>query len=109
MSASVAAGAIVTFCSSESCADFSWNVRRGRAEHDLVAVAQDVLAHPLAAQERAVQAAEIAEQEAPVGLADDLRVLLGDDAVEDLQRVVGVAADGVDRRRARTRAAGRCR
>ena len=53
--------------------------------------------HALAAQERAVEAAEVAEQEAPVRLADDLRVLLGDDAVEDLDRVVGVAADGVDR------------
>ena len=59
-------------------------------------VVQDVLADALAAQERAVQAAEIAEQEAPVGLADDLGVLLGDDAVEDLERVVGVAPDRVD-------------
>ena len=87
---------MVTFCSSESAADRSWKVRRGRAERDLVAVDQDVLVHALAAQERAVQAAEVAEQEPPVGLADDLRVLLGDDAVEDLQRVVGVPADGVD-------------
>ena len=44
----------------------------------------------------AVQAAQVAEQEAPVGLAEDLGVLLGDDPVEDLHRVVGVAPDGGD-------------
>ena len=69
----------------------------GRAEHDLVAVAEHVLADPLAAQERAVEAAEIAEQEVTVGLPDDLGVLLGHDAVQDLQRVVGMTTDRVDR------------
>ncbi len=96
MSASVAEGAIVTFCEQRVLRRLLLEGQRGRAEGDLVAVAQDVLVHALAAQERPVQAAEVTKQKAPVGLADDLRVLLGDDAIEDLQRVVGVPADGVD-------------
>ena len=50
----------------------------------------------LAAQERPVQAAEIAEKIAAVGLAHDLGVLLRDDAVENLERVVGMTPDRVD-------------
>ena len=69
---------------------------------------QDVLADALAAQERAVQAAEIAEQVAAVGLAHDLGVLLGDDAVEDLERVVGMTPDRVDGAELELASADRC-
>ena len=75
---------------------FFLKCQAGRTEHDLVVFLQDVLVHALAAQERSVQAAEIAEQVAPVGLAHDLGVLLGDDAVENLERVVGMAPDRID-------------
>ena len=97
MSASVTDGAMVTFCSSESCADFSWNVSEVDPSMISSPFAQDVLVHALAVKERPVQAAEVAEEVASVRLAQHLRVLLGDDPIEDLQRVVGVAADGVDR------------
>ena len=39
----------------------------GRAHHELVAVAEVVIADALAAQERAVERAQIAQQEAAVG------------------------------------------
>jgi len=67
-----------------------------RPEHHLVAVVEQLLAHPFAAQERPVHAPEIAEQELAVGLAHDLGVLLGHDAVQDLKRVVGMATNGID-------------
>jgi hypothetical protein len=69
----------------------------GRAHGDLVAVGQVVLADALAAQERAVQRPQVAQQEAPVAGALDLRVLLRDDPIEDLDRVVRVPAQGVER------------
>ena len=67
-----------------------------RAHRELVAVAEVVVADPLAAHERAVQRAQVAQQVAPVGRALDLRVLLRDDAIEDLDRVVGMPADRVE-------------
>src|SRR6185369_5127094 len=67
----------------------------GRTQHDLVVFLQNVLVYALAAQERSVQAPEITEEIAAVGLPHDLRMLLGDDAVEDLERVVRMAPDGV--------------
>jgi hypothetical protein len=69
----------------------------GRPHRDLVAVGQDVVADALAADEGAVQRAQVAQQEAAVGAALDLRVLLRDDPVEDLDRVVRMAADRVER------------
>src|SRR6185312_1272627 len=69
-----------------------------RAEHQLVAVLEHDLADARAAYISAVQRAEIAQQEAAVTAAKNLRVLLRDDAVENLDRIVGMAADGVDRR-----------
>ena len=54
-----------------------------------------MLTDALAAQERSVQAAEITEKIVAVGLAHDLGVLLRDDAVEDLKRVVGMTPDRV--------------
>ena len=77
-------------------AGFSWNIRRVEPSMISSPSLQEVLADALAAQERAVQAAEIAEQVAAVGLAQDLGVLLRDDAVEDLERVVGMAPDRVE-------------
>ena len=74
----------------------SWKVRVVEPSMISSPSLQHVLAHALAAQERAVQAAEVAEQETAVRLPHDLRVLLGDDAVQDLQRVVGVPPDRVD-------------
>ena len=67
-----------------------------RAHGDLVAVEQEALRDAFAAQERAVQRAQIAQQEAAVGGALNLCVVLGDDAIEDLDRVFGMAADRVE-------------
>ncbi len=60
-------------------------------------MAQDVLGDARAADVRAVQGAEVAQEEPPVGVPLDLAVLLRDDPVEDLDRVVGVAPDRVER------------
>ncbi len=68
-----------------------------RAHRELVAVVQVVVPDALAAQERPVQRLEIAQHEAAVGGPLDLRVLLRDDPIEDLDRVVGMAADRVER------------
>ena len=68
-----------------------------RAERDLVAVLeQHLAAHALAVDVRAVQAAEIAKDEAAVADLDDA-VLLRDDLVEELDGVVRVPAEAVDR------------
>jgi hypothetical protein len=56
-----------------------------------------VIAYPLILHERAIQAAEISVQEMSVRLADDLRVLLGHDSVQDLDSVMRMPADGSDR------------
>ena len=66
----------------------------GAAQGQLVALAEQVLADPLAAEEGAVEAAEIAVEEGAAGLADDLGMFLRHDPVEDLHHVVGVTADG---------------
>ena len=97
MSASVTDGAMVTFCKQRVLSRLFVEGQRRRPQHNLVALAQQVLVHPLAVQKRPVQAAEVPEEKAAVGLAQHLRVLLGDDPIENLQRVVGVTADGVDR------------
>ena len=68
----------------------------GRAHRELVAVGEEVVGDALAAHERAVERAQVAQQEAAVGGALDLRVLLRDDPIEDLDRVVGMAADRVE-------------
>ena len=68
-----------------------------RAERDLVAVLEQRLAaDALAVDVRAVEAAEVAQDEAPVALLEDA-VLLRDDLVEELDRVVRVAPEAVDR------------
>ena len=69
----------------------------GRAHRELVAVGQVVVGDALAAHERAVERAQVAQQVPAVGGALDLRVLLRDDPIEDLDRVVGMAADRVER------------
>ena len=68
------------------------------AERDLVAVLEHSLAaNALAVDVGAVQAAEIAQDELLAALLDDA-VLFGDDLVEQLDGVVGVAAERVDGR-----------
>jgi len=52
--------------------------------------------HPLAVDVGAVQAPQIAEEKADVPQLDDA-VLLGDDLVEELDRVVGVTPEAVER------------
>ena len=69
----------------------------GRAQGDLVPFFQDSIGQAFALEEGAVQAAEIAKQEGPVTLANDLGVFLGHDTVQDLHRVVRMPPDGVDR------------
>ena len=63
-------------------------------EYDLIAFDEDALTDALVFEERAVQTAEVAVEEMPIRLADDLRMSLGNDAVEDLDDVVGMAPDG---------------
>ena len=66
-----------------------------RAERDLVAVLeQHLAAHALAVDVGAVQAAEVAQDEPAVADLDDA-VLLRDDLVEELDRVVRVAPEAV--------------
>src|SRR5262249_31207107 len=67
-----------------------------RPQRDLVAVDEDLLVHALAADVGAVQRSQVAEEELVLRRTLDLRMLLGDDAVEDLDGVVGVAPDGVE-------------
>lgn len=70
--------------------------RAGRPKRDLVAVAEHHLAaDPLAVDVRAVERAEIAQDHAPVPLLEDA-VLLRDDLVEELDRVVRVTPEAVD-------------
>ena len=64
------------------------------AQHDFVAFGEDAFIDALILEERAVQTAEVAVEEVAVGLADDLRMFLGNDAVEDLDDVVGMATNG---------------
>ena len=56
----------------------------GRAQRDLVAVLEQVRLDAFVADEGAVEAAQVTEQEPSVRGEDDLHVLLGDDSVEDL-------------------------
>ena len=68
-----------------------------RAERDLVAMLeQHLAAHALAVDVRSVQAAEVAQDEAPFANLDDA-VLLRDDLVEELDGVVRVTPEAVDR------------
>ena len=68
-----------------------------RAQRDLVAVAHHLFAaDALTVDLGAVQAAEIAEHEPAVALLEDA-VLLRDDLVEQLDRVVRVTTEAVDR------------
>jgi hypothetical protein len=68
-----------------------------RPHRDLVTILQIVLADALAPEERAVQRPQVAQQEPAVARALDLRVFLRDDPIEDLDRVVGMPAQGVER------------
>src|SRR5579862_9474336 len=71
--------------------------RPGGAERDLVSVAQKLFAaNPLAVDVGPVQAPEVAEDELAFPLLEDA-VLLRDDLVEELDGVVGVAPQAVDR------------
>ena len=56
-----------------------------------------MIGHALAAHERAVQRPQIAQQVAAIRRPLDLGVLLRDDPIQDLDRVVGVAPDRVER------------
>jgi hypothetical protein len=67
-----------------------------RAHRELVAVVQVVVRDPLAPHERPVERPQVAQQEPPIRRALDLRVLLRDDPVEDLDGVVRVPADRVE-------------
>src|SRR5690606_4349856 len=68
----------------------------GGAEGDLVAVAERHLsADALAVDVGAVEAAEVAQHEPALALLEDA-VLLRDDLVEQLDRIVGVPAQAVD-------------
>ena len=67
-----------------------------RAEHDLVAVLEHVLGDALAATYVPFSEPRSRSRKRPSPPAEDLRVLLGDDAIEDLDRVVGMAADRVE-------------
>jgi hypothetical protein len=96
---SVRPGAIVTRWSGSLLAGLVDEHDAGRAHHDLVAVGEVVLADPLAAHERAVERPQVAQQEPPIAGALDLRVLLRDDPIEDLDRVVRGAGRGVERRK----------
>src|SRR5262249_40509170 len=69
----------------------------GRSERDLLALEEHPLLGAVAPAGGPVEAAEIAEQKLPIGRAQDLRVLLRYDAIEDLDGVVGVASNRVDR------------
>ena len=69
----------------------------GRAEGDLVAVLERLLAaNALAVDVRAVEAPQISEDEHPLALLEDA-VLLRHDLVEKLDRVVGMPPEAVDR------------
>jgi hypothetical protein len=67
-----------------------------RPHRELVAIVQIMVGDPLAPHERAVQRPQVAQQVAPIGRSLDLRVLLRDDPIEDLDRVVGMPADRVE-------------
>ena len=66
------------------------------AHRHVVAVAQRVLVHAHPVDERAVQALQVLEQ-VLAALQGDRGVVLGHDAVQELQRIVGVAADRGER------------
>ncbi len=68
----------------------------GSTQRDFVSVYERMIADTLILHEGSIQAAEVAVQKSAVRLADDLRVLLGDDAIENLNDVVRVSADGGD-------------
>src|SRR5262249_6593098 len=71
--------------------------RARRSEGDLVAVAKHLLtANALAIDVRAVEAAQIPQDELSVALLEDA-VLLGDNLVQELDGVVRVAPQAVDR------------
>ena len=66
-----------------------------RPRRDFVAVSQhDLAAHALAVDVRAVQASEVAQHEAPVALLEDA-VLLRNDLVEELDRIVRMPPQAV--------------
>ena len=67
-----------------------------RAHRELVAIGQVMIADALAAQERAVERAQVAQQEPTIRGALNLRVLLRDDAIQDLDRVVGMTTDRIE-------------
>ena len=66
----------------------------GRAQHDLVARVEDALGDALSVDVGPVQRTEVAQQVAAVDQVE-VAVLLRDDAVEDLDRVVRMAAQRV--------------
>src|SRR5207248_1267753 len=68
----------------------------GAAQEQLVAVAEQPLADALVGEEGPVQATEVPVEELARRLLDDLGVLLRNDAIEDLDGVVGVAPDAGD-------------
>jgi hypothetical protein len=67
------------------------------AEGDLVAGLEHPLADLLAVDEGAVEAADVADDVASVRAESDPAVLLRHDAVEDLDRVVWMAPEGIKR------------
>jgi hypothetical protein len=68
----------------------------GRPHRELVAIGQVVIRDPLPPHEGAVERPEIPQQVPPVRRPLDLCVLLRDDPVEDLDRVVRVPPDRVE-------------
>ena len=68
-----------------------------RAHRELVAVGQVVIGDSLASHERPVERLEVAQQESAIRRPLDLGVLLRDDPVEDLDRVIRMTSDRVER------------